>query len=101
VIKVVATEDDPVLSFFRDAFNDPTALEDTPPPGTPQPAIEAYVVDPPESEAEPDEIFEAELIADGEPGNDTPPPCGPDDQGRRVRPEAGGVTIAKASAAGR
>jgi hypothetical protein len=74
VIKVVATEDDPIVSFFRDAFNDPTALEDTPPPGTRQPAIEAYVVDPSEPNAEPGEILEAELVdREGVVFNDTPP----------------------------
>jgi hypothetical protein len=74
VIKVAASEDDPVLTFFRDAFNDPTALEDTPPPGTPKPAIEAYMVGRQYPDAEPEEILEAELVEpEGEVFDDTPP----------------------------
>jgi hypothetical protein len=74
VIKVVGTEDDPIMRFFRDALNDPTALEAAPPPATHQPAIEAYAIGPRQPDAEPEEISEAELVEpEGEPADDTPP----------------------------
>jgi hypothetical protein len=93
VHKIVPSREDPVIAFFEGVLSDPSALMDTSPPGRPQPAIEAYTVDPPEPDAEPEVILEAELIDDAEPGDDTPPPSGADDQGRRVRPESGEVTM--------
>jgi hypothetical protein len=46
----------------------------TPPPGSPQPAIETRADDDgPEGDAAPEEILEAAIVDDAEPGNDTPP----------------------------
>jgi hypothetical protein len=70
--KIVPSTEDPLIAFFEGAFSDPSALMDTSPADPAQPAIEAYVVDPAEPDAEPEESLEAELIDDAEPGDDTP-----------------------------
>ena len=75
------------MRFIEDAFSDPSNWEENPP----QPAIEERVIDRPDADVEPEEIVEAEIVEpEGEPANDTP--SGRDDQGGRVRPQAGAVT---------
>ena len=70
VHQIIPTTEDPVMRFFEDAFSDPNNWEENPP----QPAIEERVIDRPDSDAEPEEIVEAEIVEpEGEPANDTPP----------------------------
>jgi hypothetical protein len=58
------------MRFFQDAFSDPNNWEENPP----QPAIEERVIDSPDSDIEPEEIADAEIVEpEGEPVNDTPP----------------------------
>ena len=56
------------MRFFEGAFSDPSNWEKNPRPG-----IEERVIDRPDPYAEPEEILEAELIDNAEPGTDTPP----------------------------
>jgi hypothetical protein len=72
VHQIVPSTEDPVLRFFADI--DPRDIVITPPPGSPQPAIETRADDDgPEGDAAPEEILEAAIVDDAEPGNDTPP----------------------------
>jgi hypothetical protein len=60
-----------VLRFFADI--DPRDIVITQPSGSPQQAPETRVDDGPEGDAAPEEILEAAIVHDAEPGNDTPP----------------------------
>lgn len=92
VIKVVGTEDDPIMRFFRDALNDPTALEAAPPPATHQPAIEAYAIGPPTTRRRArGDLRGGAGRARRRAGRRHTAADRGDDQGRRVRSEAGGV----------
>jgi hypothetical protein len=71
VHQIVPSTEDPVLRFFADI--DQRDIVITPPPGSPQPAIEARADDGPEGDAAPEEILEAAIVDNAEPGNDTPP----------------------------
>jgi hypothetical protein len=69
VHQIIPTTEDPIKRFFEDAFSDPSNWEENPP----QPAIEGRVIDRPASDAESQEILEAEIVDTAEPANDTPP----------------------------
>src|SRR4029453_4656434 len=70
VHQIIPTTEDPIMRFFEDAFGDPHNWEENPP----QPAVEERVIDGPDSDIEPEEILEAEIVQpEGEPANDTPP----------------------------
>jgi hypothetical protein len=61
------------MRFFEGAFSDPSNWETNPQPD-PTPAIESYATSSLDHrDVEPEEILEAELIDDAEPGDDTPP----------------------------
>ena len=67
VHQIIPMTEDPIMRFFEEAFSDPSNWEENPPP----PAIEERVID---SDVEPEEIVEAEMVEPkGEPANDTPP----------------------------
>jgi hypothetical protein len=70
VHQIVPSTEDPVLRFFADI--DPRDIVITQPPGPPQPAIETRLDDGPEADAAPEQILDAEIVDDAEPGNDTP-----------------------------
>jgi hypothetical protein len=68
--QIVSSPEDPVLRFFADIG--PSDIVITPPPGSPQSAIQTWVDDGTD-DAAPEEILEAEIVDNAEPGNDTPP----------------------------
>ena len=70
VHQIIPTTEDPIMRFFEEAFSDPRNWEENPP----QPAVAERVIDRPDSDIEPEEIVEAEIVEpEGEPANDTPP----------------------------
>jgi hypothetical protein len=73
VHQIIPTTEDPIMRFFEDAFSDPNNWEENPPPVPAQQAIEERVIDRTDPYSEPEEILEAELIDNAEPGTDTPP----------------------------
>jgi hypothetical protein len=73
VHQIVPTTEDPVMRFFEGAFSDPSNWVSNTQPD-PTPAIESYATSSLDHhDAEPEEILEAEIVDDAEPGNDTPP----------------------------
>jgi hypothetical protein len=72
VHKIVPSTEDPVIAFFEGLPSDPTALVDTSPPARlSQPSRRTWSTR--QNRTPSQEILEAELIDDAEPGNDTPP----------------------------
>jgi hypothetical protein len=74
VHQIVPTTEDPVTRFFERAFSDPRNWVSNTPHPDPTPAIESYQTSSLDHhDAEPEEIVEAEIVDDAEPGDDTPP----------------------------
>jgi hypothetical protein len=72
VHKIIPTTEDPVMRFFEGAFSDLSNWVSNPQPD-PTPALESSATSNRyRHDAEPEEILEAEIVDDAEPGDDTP-----------------------------